>query len=125
MKLETKKQVVNLIQEYQDKNYFYTKEAIQTQLNNRDLAISKGQTDAKKYTDEIIAYYVKRSERNRSYNNTFKKMYEAMQQKNLLYLKSVLRYDQKLTKEIFTIITGVKLPNTNKEIATVLETYIK
>lgn len=125
MNLSIKKEVVKLIQSYQDKNYFYTKEAIQNQLNNRDLAISRGQEDAKKYTDEIISYYVKRNERNLSYNNTFKKLYQAIQEKDLIYLKSVLRYDQKLTKEIFNLITKIKLPNTNKEIVKVLESYLK
>jgi len=125
MKLSTKKQIVNLIQSYQDKNYFSTKEAIQIQLNNRDLAIKRGQEDAKKYTDAIVSYYVKRNERNLSYNNTVKKLYEAIEKKDLLYLKSNLRYDQKLSKEIFNLITGIKLPNTNKEIVKILETYIK
>lgn len=124
MNLTIKKQVVNLIATYQNKDYFYTKNAIQMQIRNRDLAIKGGQVDAKKYTDEIIEHYVKRNERNLSYNNTFKPLYKAVKDKDLNYLVSVVRYDQKMTKELFTMITGYKLPNTNKAIRLILNKVI-
>lgn len=115
MNLQQAKQTVSIIKDLIDSNYFWDLEAIETQKRNRDRAGENGQ-DVSKYTDSFIRKVVLSNSLRRSFYSTAVKLYEAIEGKNKSYLKEHVRYDQKLTRKLFELYTGLNCPKTNKEI---------
>ena len=119
MNITTAKKTIQLINQYIDKNYFWDKESIETQKMNRDNAAKNGQ-DVSMYPDELIEKICLENSLRRSFYNTALPLYNAIKEGDKKYLIEHLRYDQKFSKHLFFLYTGKKLPNTNKEIHSVL-----
>lgn len=119
MKYSEVKKTVQLIKEYIDKNYFWDKESIETQKRNRDYAAKRGQ-DVSMYPDKLIEKICLQNSLRKSFYHTALPLYEAIQKEDKKYLSEHLRYDQKFSKHLYFLYTGVKLPNTTKAIHKIL-----
>ena len=120
MQLSKVKTTLELIKEFQSKDYFYDKSQIETQVRNRDTAIDNGQEDARQYTDQVIALWVHKNTRNRAFHNTANSLYNAIQEGKTDEVLSKVRYDQKLTIKLYELYTGTSLPKTNKGIREII-----
>ena len=107
---------VKIYNKYNDKNYFGLKEQTSNALRNWQNALDNGDKNAEKYTKEDVIRIVKENNIDDSYNGTYLRLKRAIRTSDTRVLKSLVRYDQKFTKELYEAITGNKLPNTNKEI---------
>jgi len=104
--------VEKTINKFIAKDYFYTKSAIENCIKvNSKVATTKTEAEVKKLcTDEIKLNHFNMS------MLTYKTLKLQIERKNLNFLIERLRYDQQLSIKFYFLITGVKLPKTNKEI---------
>lgn len=115
MNLTTAKQVISLTNKFIDSNYFFDNDNIETQKKNRDHAKRCGQ-DVSKYTDTFIVFCVKGNSLRRSVRHTALPLFNAIKASDKKYLFDHIRYDQKYTKELFELFTGLKVPQSNCQI---------
>ena len=115
MKLKLVKQTIELTQKYIRDNYFWDAESIETQIRNKNLAGERGQ-DVSMYPDSLIKSICLRNSLRKSFYHTAMPLFEAIENEDKKYLSEHLRYDQKYSKHLYFLFTGVKLPNTNKKI---------
>lgn len=115
MNLTIAKKVISLTNKFIDSNYFFDNDSIETQKRNRDYAASMGQ-DVSKYTDSFIVFCVKGNSLRRSVRHTALPLFNAIKTNDKKYLCEHIRYDQKYTKELFELFTGLKVPQSNYQI---------
>jgi len=115
MKTSELKSVITLTKKFINSNYFFDVESIQTQINNRDHAKQCGQ-DVSMYPDQLIKRYCLRNSLRKSVKHTAVPLYDAIISKDKSYLTDHIRYDQRYTKELFELFTGLMVPKSNYQI---------
>ena len=116
MNLSNTKRTIKIIQKFMAKNYFGDFDKIKQEIKNRDIAISKGNENAKEFTDKKIERIILKNSLRLSFEHTASKLYVAIKNNDNSFLKERLRYDQELSLELYKLYTDVKLPSTNKKI---------
>ena len=115
MKTQQVKQVIELTKRFIDSNYFFDVENIDTQVRNRDYAKECGQ-DVSMYPDQLIKCICLRNSLHRSVKHTALPLFNAINSKDKAYLADHVRYDQKYTKALFELFTGLMVPKSNYQI---------
>jgi hypothetical protein len=105
---------------YDKKDYFGTNDLVKTQIGNWKRAKEQGQKGVEDYTEKSIESIVRDNQKALA-KQTYDKLATAIKKKDMKYLKSVLRHDQKYTIELFQDITGETLPRTTKDISKKLD----
>ena len=108
-----------LYDKYNAKDYWFVQDRIKNQIRNWENAIADGDENAKKYTKQDIINVITNNNKARTYLHTYVPLEKAAKENDTSFLKDRVRYDQKFSKEAYEVITGKKLPNTNKAIAEV------
>jgi len=101
---------------YNSRDYWDIKGQQETQIGNWKRASAKGDENAKKYTEKEIREIVAENNKVRTYYGTYLPLVEAINKMDKDFLISRVRYDQKVTREFFEEITGIKLPKSNKDL---------
>ena len=115
MNLTEAKKSIELIKKYIEKDYFFNNEEIKIKIQNRDFAAKQGQ-NVSMYTNEVIKRYVLNKSLRLSFYKTVLPIYHAIKNNDVNFLISRIRYDQKFSRDIYFMFTGVHLPNSNKAI---------
>ncbi len=80
-------------------------------------AVERGDANAKKYTEKDVRDNIAKLERN-GFDWMVNKYKELIETKNVAELKSRVRYDQKVSLEIYEVLTGEKIAGkSNKQLA--------
>jgi hypothetical protein len=106
------------------KDYFGTTSRIKTMIGNWKRAIEKGDEGAKQYTEKDIIDSMEATSKLEA-TIAYEKLKKAIEKKDINFLKSILRHDQKFSQALFMDITGKRLPKTTKEIQSFLDDMFK
>ena len=120
MNYTTAKNTIELIDTYINgkEDYFGLVSFVKIVISNRDLAIKQGQKIDKKHLDnEYLKAFLIKDFAKKTFKSTALSMYNAIKRNDKAFLKERVRYDQKLSKDLYELYTGIKVPKTNKEIA--------
>ena len=101
---------------FDKKDYFGVQNSVDNQVKQWERMMKRGDKEAKKWTPEKLEKIVRDREKERSRVWTYERLKTAIKKKDIDYLKSVLRHDQKFTQLLFMDITGKKLPKTTRDI---------
>lgn len=118
MDIKKTKEVLQLIQDFQNQNYFYDEESIKSKINERDNRISTGEDGPQlkmQYPDNKIRSVIRRNTR-KHMQTSARTTIKAIEEKDIKTLVSRIRYDQKFMKALFKVVTGITIKNTNKAI---------
>lgn len=103
-----------LYKKYSEKDYWGTKAVKENKLKEWELALSKGDKNAEKFTrQDIIDTYEKMDRAGFDY--MVNKIKTRIDEKNTKELKSGIRYDQKLSQDIYELFTGKSLKGMNNK----------
>lgn len=123
MKPSIKSEIVDIVIEYDvGKNYFWHKERVQTQVNNWEKAVKEWQEEALSYTKEDIVNHYELLYTHEVILR-FLKVWQDIIDKKESIIESI-RYDNVITLEIFTIITGIPTKwLSNKKLKPIIKDY--
>ena len=103
-----------LYKKYAEKDYWGTKAVKENKLKEWELALSKGDKGAEKFTrQDIIDTYEKMDRA--GFDHMVNKIRTRIDEKNAKELKSGIRYDQKLSQDIYELFTGKSLKGMNNK----------
>ena len=110
----------DIYNKYRAKDYFDTEIVIKNNIEIRD----RGNYDKEKYNDEYIRREINEIEKRKVYNKVFMPLFEAIVNKNKEELTKRLRYDQKFSCEVFSVVTDIKINGfSNRKIKEVIYKY--
>ena len=112
----------SIYKKYDSKDYFCKKDHLNTVLNNWRRSLNNNDPGASEYTEQDIIDHVN-AKFYLLFRNMCAKIENAVNEKNVDLLKNTIRYDQKVSKEIFEFLTGLSLPKSNKEIKVAIDLY--
>lgn len=111
MDIQTK--IDSIVQKFVDKNYFFTEETIKSKTDQ--LQISERES----LKESIILHDTNSAKKQANVLKT------QIENKNIIYLTEIIRYDQKFSVAIFEAITDLKVPKTNAKIKPFLIDFCK
>lgn len=114
---EQKRQLESIYEKYHDLDYWGYGDSLKSQLNSWRNAYAKGDKGALKYTEQDIIDNMWKHER-MDFDRIVSSVREMIYNKDVTMMISRLRYDQKVSLEIYEVLTGEKIKGmSNKELS--------
>ena len=103
-----------IYKKYSEKDYWGTKRSIDNKIREWELAIGKGDANAQKFTKQDIIDGFEKQDR-AGFEYMVQKIKKRIEDKDVKGLKSGIRYDQKMSQDVYEVLTGKSLKGMNNK----------